>query len=320
MSLTLLVVLLILPPFLLVQRQASPGREAPPSEGKIKVKIYDDDSGTSREIPLEEYLVGVVAAEMPASFHLEALKAQAVVARTYAVDHLRVFGGEGCRNGKADLCTDPTVNQGWISDQEMREKWGLLGYWRLKPKIEKAVADTRGLIVTYRGEPIDAVYHSAAGGKTTAAKYVWGNEIPYLKSVSSPYEERSPYNEVRTEFSLAELAEKLQVEEESLRETVEEGGSLFSQARRSPSGRVVAVKVAGREFSGGDLRRLLGLNSARLDWEVGEDGVVITTAGNGHGVGMSQYGADGFARNGYDFRQIIEHYYPGVKIKPIFAE
>lgn len=319
--LALLLLLIVLPPLFLVEKSVPLDNSSPISpDGGIEVTLHINSTGDSLNLPLEEYLVGVVAAEMPASFHSEALKAQAVVARTYAVDHLRVFGGEGCLGGKADLCSDPQINQGWISEGEMKEKWGWLGYWRLKPKIERAVESTKGLIITYQGEPIEALYHAAAGSRTTAAQYVWGNKVPYLQSVTSPYEDHSPYNAVEVSYTVEELADRLDLKAEALKREIERDGSLFSQGRRSPSGRILEVAIAGQTFEGSQLRRLLGLNSARFEWSMEADRIVLTTKGYGHGVGMSQYGADGFAQEGYDFREIIKHYYPGAHIKPIFSE
>src|SRR5690606_23147314 len=144
-------------------------------------------------VPLETYVRGVVAAETPPTFPLEALKAEAVVARPYAVRRMRVFGGAGCdRHPAADVCTDPGVHQAYAGDEELRRRWGSLRYPAYRQRVEQAVEATRGLILMYDGRPIDAVYHSTSGGRTEAAEHVWGEAVPYLASVPSPYEERSP--------------------------------------------------------------------------------------------------------------------------------
>jgi len=275
------------------------------------VRLYLTREGRVVELGLEEYVAGVVAAEMPASFHLEALKAQAVAARTYAIKRLRSLGGAGCdRAADADLCDDPTHHQAWLPRAELVRRWGFFGYYRNWIRVVKAVEETRGLILTYAGRPIDPVYHSTSGGLTEDARYVWGNEVPYLRSVPSPYEENSPYWKRRHVFSLSTLFRLLGIE------AGDQQGPALTVLARSPSGRALEVRVAGRSFTGVELRRALGLPSTSIRVvEATGDRVVLETSGYGHGVGMSQYGADGLARMGWAFEDILLHYYRGVRIE-----
>ncbi len=284
-------------------------------EGQLRVRVALKDGG-SVELPLEEYVKGVVAAEMPASFHIEALKAQAVASRTYAVRHMRAFGGQGCRSRpEADVCGDPAEGQAWLPREELRRKWGAFRfpfYWR---KVSEAVEATRGLILVYDQEPIDAVFHAAAGGRTEDARYVWGNEVPYLRSVESP-DRQTRYDGVRLTFSLREVARRTEVEPALLERQPEP----VRVVDRTPSGRVAVARVGPKELTGRQLREALGLNSTLLSFRVVGDRLEVTSSGYGHGVGMSQYGADGLARQGRDFRAILQHYYTGVEIRPIFVE
>lgn len=288
-------------------------------EGELVIRVAVKGRGVVA-LPLEDYVRGVVAAEMPASFHPEALKAQAVAARTYAVGHMRVFGGEGCRGDpEADVCADPDQGQAWASPDELRRRWGLFRfalYWR---KIGQAVEATRGLILVYDQQPIDALFHAASGGRTEDAQYVWGKPVPYLKSVDSP-DRGTRYDGVRVSFSLAEVARRTGVDAAVLARLQREGREPLAVLERTPSGRVALARVGDRRLTGRQLREALGLNSTLFSWRVLGERVEVTTSGYGHGVGMSQYGADALARQGADFRRILTHYYTGVQIRPIFVE
>lgn len=306
-------------PLLLVRVGQGPRVRAPLAvnqEGDLPVSVYIDQEDKLVPMSLEEYLKGVVAAEMPAEFHPEALKAQAIVARTYAVARMRVFGGPGCQaHPGADICTDPARGQAWLSKDELRRRWGALRFAAYWAKIERAVADTRGLIVVYDHRPIDAVYHAASGGRTEDAAYVWGKGVPYLRGIEVPFEEAPRYEGLEVTFTPAELAG---------RTGVRLGGDGWaSQAQileRSPSGRVLKARLGSRLFTGAELRKLLGLKSTFFDWQVTGGRLVVRTRGYGHGVGMSQYGADSLARAGSDFTEIIKRFYTGVETRPVFIE
>lgn len=299
-----------------------PGVPQPrPAVPDVEVEVWEDVGGRLVRMPLEDYVKGVVAAEMPASLHPEALKAQAVAARTYAVRRMRVFGGSGCpaRTG-ADVCTDPRVGQAYADRQELERRWGPVAYFYHWRKIESAVEATRGLILTYDGRPIDAVYHSTSGGVTEDAAAVWGRPVPYLVSVPSPYEERSPRLQQTVRLTPEELARRLGLDPGQVTAAAR-GGKLLEVRAASPTGRVRRLVVAGTEFEGEEVRSRLGLNSTLFRWELGDDGsVVFHVRGYGHGVGMSQYGADGMARRGADFRAVLLHYYPGTELRPLFID
>ncbi len=284
----------------------------------IYLSVYWVEGNEMLRMGLEEYVAGVVAAEMPARFHPEALKAQSVAARTYAIRRVRALGGQGCKHyPDADICTDPTLGQAWESPEELRDRWGFIGYFLYWRKVQTAVDETRGHILVHNGGPIDAVYHSAAGDRTENSETVWGKEIAYLKSVDSPHEAHSPYWERETELTRQEISDLLRVNFG----VSAERGKLVEVLDQSPSGRAVAVRVGQDTFEGRAFREALDLPSTLiLDISEEEDGVIITTRGHGHGVGMSQYGADGMAQEGYDYKDILKHYYPGTELRPIFSE
>ncbi|MCK8816387.1 stage II sporulation protein D [Natroniella sulfidigena] len=264
----------------------------------IEVEVYDNVNDQILLLELEEYLKGVVAAEMPANFEFEALKAQAVAARTYALKNLE----EG-----QQLTTDSTIDQAWVSKAELIDRWGSLNYLLYWAKISAAVEETEGLIIKYQGELITAAYHSTSGDYTEAAVNVWGSNLPYLQSVASEYEEESPYYQYQQFFSIEEFNRKLGI------------NSNFAQQieilERSASGRVLKLKIGDHLFSGREFREQLGIRSTNFFIEQDDEQVRIITSGYGHGVGMSQYGADGMAANGYDFREILEHYYPDTELR-----
>ena len=275
---------------------------------------------------LETYLRGVVAAEMLPGFHIEALKAQAVAARTYAVKRMNAFGGNGCSlHPGADICTDSQHGQAWSSNKSLLEKWGIAGYLRNMYKISQAVRATQGLVLTYQGKVIDAVYHSSSGGITASAVEVWGYAIPYLESVESRFG-ASPHVKEMKQFTLDNLEQRLSLEfiKYDTSRQDEEGRimnvitgmkeELVSVLTRTPSGRVGLLKVGDLTMTGVEIRRLLGLRSTMFDVECFGDVVTFVTSGYGHGVGMSQYGANGMAEQGYAYHEILAHYYSGVQL------
>lgn len=314
-------------PLLLVRQAAVPpgGRSRPPLpltgfEGDLPVRVHVSASNRVIDLPLEEYVKGVVAAEMPAEFHPEALRAQAVAARTYAVNHMKVFGGEGCReHPEADVCADPAAGQAWLSGADLRRKWGFLRFPRHWRKVSEAVEATRGLVIVYEQRPIDAVFHAASGGRTEDAEQVWGRPVPYLRSVSSP-DLGNKYDATRSTFTLPEVASRTGVEAASLERLRRLGREPLAVLDRTPSGRAALVRVGDREMTGREFRQALGLNSALFSLRLAGDRVEVTSSGYGHGVGMSQYGAQALALQGKSFDAILRHYYAGVEIRPLFAE
>ncbi len=266
----------------------------PASSQEQQVTVYRSN-GSVITLSMTDYLIGVVGAEMPASFPLEALKAQAVVARTYALK--RISSGK--------KLTDTVSTQAYKDNNQLKAMWqgNFNTYYN---KIKLAVTSTNNMTIKYNGAYIDAVYHSTSNGKTEDAVHVWGNSVPYLKSVESSWD-RNASSYLRTEEK--ELSALLMLLGIDLSD--ENSIEIIS---RNNSGRVSNVRIGNKNYSGVELRNLLGLRSADFDLEVQNNKVIITTRGYGHGVGMSQYGAKGMAENGYNYQQILRHYYQGISL------
>jgi len=287
----------------------------------LRIDVFYETDSKVFSLNLEDYVKGVVASEMPASFHPEALKAQAILARTYAVRKMQIFGGTPSLPGKADVTSNPSKDQAWNPEQVIKERWGLVGTWLNWPKIEKAVQETRGLILTYKGLPAEALYHSTCGGMTEAAKDVWGNDVPYLKSVVCPYCQASPYSKpTRVTVSVRDVSNSMA----SLGVTVPAArvsqSGILAVTSLSPTGRVKEIAVSGKSMRGVEFRSALGLKSTKFTWSVKGDQVVFQVSGYGHGVGLCQYGADGAGKQGKTFAEILSHYYPGTSVAGIFEE
>jgi len=262
------------------------------NENYVTLKRRD---GSILNLTLENYLIGVLGAEMPATFNLEALKAQAVVARTYTLKSIST--------GK--VLTDNESTQSYKSDLELKQLWGN-SYETYYNKIKMAVLETEGEYLTYNNNYIEAVYHSTSNGKTEDASSVWGNYFPYLVSVSSIYDESNPTFLYEKKISYDEISTKLNI-------TVNNNSELIVLSYTNGD-RVGSISINGKIYSGVLFRNLLGLRSATFDFSKEPDGIKFTTKGYGHGVGMSQYGANGLAKNGYSYKDILKHYYPGVNI------
>lgn len=264
-----------------------------------KVITLKRTSGEISKLDLEEYLIGVVAAEMPASFSSEALKAQAVVARTYTLKLLE--------SGRT--ITDDVSTQVYKSESELQSMWKS-DYNTYYNKIKNAVSTTTGLCIKYNGSLIDAVYHSTSNGYTEDSVNVWGNIVPYLKIVTSPWD-TSASSFIRSKIiSFDKISNVLEMD---FNET-----SLIEVMSRDDSNRISKIRFNDKEYTGVEIRNMLGLRSADFDFNITNEGVVFTTRGYGHGVGMSQYGADGMANAGYSFEQILRYYYSGVQIIKIY--
>jgi len=291
-------------------------------EKPYETTVYFHGEGIIRNMDLEEYIKGVVAAEMPASFHHEALKAQAVAARTYTVKRMTALGGSpNLDHPEVDVCTDSTHCQAWVSDEDFRKnlkgQFGMFGYKKYLENVYQAVDETQGLILVYRDEIIDPLFHSTSGGFTENSEQVFSAMVPYLRSVSSPYEEHSPKLTDRVEMKAADFVRTLRQKFDGLKIDAKDIPSAIRVMETSQGGKVISVRIGNRVVSGREVRAALGLNST--DFKIGYEGdtVVITTTGYGHGVGMSQYGADGMANRGDTFDRILRHYYTGVDIKRI---
>ncbi|MGE5554149.1 MAG: stage II sporulation protein D [Betaproteobacteria bacterium] len=292
------------------------GPARPPGTEEL-VTIWVEGQGPLT-LALEDYLVGVVAAEVPALFEPEALKAQAVAARTYTVRAMRKYGGPGCADHpEADLSTDPRRGQAWATSAALRKKWGFWSYYRLWRRVARAVEETRDEILTYGGQPIAAVYSSTCGGRTENAEDVWGTYAPYLRSVPCSWDRESPRYSETVFISRAELERKLGVSAGALAAAGKAKPEPLAILTTGPSGRVREAMVGGKRFSGLELREKLGLRSTRFTWRRRGDGVEIQTVGNGHGVGLCQYGANGLAKLGRSYREILSYYYPGTVLQKL---
>ncbi len=264
-------------------------------------------------LPLEEYLVGVVAAEMPAEFHPEALKAQAVAARTYTLRRLAANNGNN-KLSDTDLSTDPENSQAWIPVSEMRRRWGTLSFGYYYGKIEAAVRDTAGEVVVYRGQLIDPVYCASCGGLGTEdATDVWGHDVPYLKGVACNWDPPSQQQPVAAAFTYDDLYRRLDLPGKA----VPAGSGLGRLVRildRTARGRVKDLRVAAQIFKATDIRKLLNLRSTAFTVKNAGGRVVFETRGNGHAAGMCQWGAEGMAMHGKTYKDILTYYYSGVQV------
>ena len=268
--------------------------------------------GQVEETNMEEYLRCVVAAEMPASFEPEALKAQACAARTYAV---RLQSGGGKHEG-AEVCTDSKCCQAYITPAEAALKWGEQDEV-YREKITRAVADTDGLGILYEGEPIEALFFSSAPGKTSDAVAVWGTGVDYLKSVDSPEGEEVP--NYRTTVTLtAQEVKDLVLAKYPGADLSGEPERWLRDARTGEGGAVSSILVGGITLTGNQLRGALGLRSPAFTYSF--DGACFTfdVTGYGHGVGMSQYGANAMAKSGGTFREILTWYYTGTEVAQLW--
>ena len=257
-------------------------------------------AGNLQQLTLREYLVGVVLAEMPADFEPEALKAQAVVARTYTRKRM-----EGSKHGEAAVCMDPGCCQGWRSGEDYLEAGGRE---QSLNKVRSAVIETDGLVLRWEGRLIDATYFSCSGGTTEDAVAVWGQDVPYLQSVESPGEEDAPRFTDSVSFYPAEFAGKLGLSSEGAPD------GWFGTVTYTDGGGVETMVIRGKTFTGTQLRSRLGLRSTAFEIAVSEKAITITTRGFGHRVGMSQYGAQAMAQSGSTYGEILAHYYTGTEL------
>ncbi|WP_197089674.1 stage II sporulation protein D [Bacillus sp. SA1-12] len=272
------------------------------AESPVSVPVYRSQTKKIESIPLEEYVIGVVASEMPAEFEAEALKAQSLAARTYITKQL--MNDQALSTPEGSVVTDTQMHQVYKNPQELKAAWGD-DYTRKMEKITEAVAATQGKILTYDNQPIDASFFSTSNGFTENSEAYWQEAIPYLKSVESPWDEKSPKFYDQKIISIEEFESKL---------GVNIGKSIGKITALTPGKRVATVKIGGKEFTGREIRDKLELKSSDFNWEIKGDSVVIETKGFGHGVGMSQYGANFMAEDGKKYTEIVAHYYKGTKV------
>lgn len=259
-----------------------------------EITVYRSN-GSVINLNMTDYLIGVVSSEMPASFNLEALKAQSVLARTYAL--------KAKQTGKK--LTDTVNTQSYIDIDQMKNKWGN-SFNTYYNKIKNAVENTNGEYLSYNGNYIEALYHSTNNGKTESSLDVFGNYYPYLISVSSEYDKNASSYLRTINMPLDTISNKLGL---SLN-----NDSVINILSYTDGGNIKEININGNNFSGKKVRELLGLRSADFDISISDNNANITTRGYGHGVGMSQYGANGMANAGYSYKDILSHYYPGTTL------
>ncbi|MDR6225535.1 stage II sporulation protein D [Desmospora profundinema] len=290
------------------------------SEGP-DVKVYLTEEKKVVDVPLEAYIRGVVAAEMPAEFHTEALKAQALAARTYIVDRLE-------RGNFSDMKTwgetaasahvsDTVQHQVYETDEQLQEKWKEQ-FEPFSKKVDEAVRSTQGQVILFEGEPIYAAFFSTSNGHTENAEDYFEKSYPYLKSVDSSWDLQSPKFADEKKVSVSAFLEKLK--EKTGKEvaiSASSGNGWMEVKNRTQGERVATVQIGDQEFTGREVREALDLASSDFEWSLEGDAIIFRTKGYGHGVGMSQWGANLMAEEGKEAEEIIRHYYQGVEIDSV---
>lgn len=273
------------------------------------IKLLHTADQSVETLNLDEYLLGVVSAEMPASYETEALKAQAVVARTYTIYKIK----HGSKHENASICDTPLCCQAWISKENRMARWAddkREEYWN---KIVTAVDSTKGKVILYQNEPINAFFHSNSGGKTESPEYVWGGNLPYLVSVETSGEEAYTSYQSEVKLSKDELIAKMFQKYSDFNIDFNAKDAILIKEYTSAD-RVKTIKIGNKEISGVEARSILGLKSAKFTVEIVGDEITFKVIGYGHGVGLSQSGSDSLAKQGKNYIEIIKHYYKDVEI------
>ena len=275
-----------------------------------KIKLLHTDTGKVESIELDKYLYNVVSAEMPVDYDLEALKAQATVARTYTL--YKIIKGNKHKN--ADICDDSGCCQAWISKDDRYKAWktNCDDKWN---KIKKAVDATKGKIITYKGNVINAFFHSNSGGKTERPLYVWGGEgYPYLQSVETSGEDS--YEQYLSEVSIRkdEFIKKMKKEYKDFEIDFNIKDCIKIKSY-TEGDRVKQIQIGNKTLSGVEVRSIFSLKSANFSVEVGKNSIKFKVIGYGHGVGMSQTGSNTLAKEGKNYIEIIKHFYSGVEVE-----
>lgn len=265
------------------------------------VRVKRVNKNIIETIPLEKYLIGVVGGEMPVSYNIEALKAQAVAARTYTLNKMEIN-----KKNNFDI-VDTTDDQVYLDDNELKESWKNK-YEEYKTKIEQAIQETRGEYLTYNGKIIKAFFFSTSSGTTENCKDVFGENLPYLTSVSSTWDENSPSYLSTTTLTKEEFLKKLEIEYND---------NLNIEIERNDTNSIKEITINGNKIKGTDFRHKLNLRSTNIELEEENNSIKIISKGYGHGVGMSQYGAQELTNIGYTYDQILKYYYQGIEIKKI---
>ena len=267
------------------------------------VRVKRESKNTIEEVPLENYVVGVLSGEMPTTFPMEALKAQAVAARTYVLKKM-----ENTKEQEYDV-VDTVMNQVYYNQEELKERWKEDFKEKIN-RVQTAVLETEGEFLAYQGEVAQVFFFSTSTGYTENCEEVFQESLPYLKSVKSDWEkEISPVYEDSKTFSLEEFYQKLNLD---WNDTV-----TVQVLTTTSTGRMKTLTVNGVEFQASDVTKQLGLRSSYFEIKQEQNTITIHTKGFGHGVGMSQYGAYGMAENGANYQEILKYYFQGIEIQNI---
>ncbi|MCD8368399.1 MAG: stage II sporulation protein D [Clostridiales bacterium] len=288
--------------------------EADTLDGAVEVTVLLD--GERCTLTLDEYLWGVVAAEMPAAFQEEALKAQAIAARTYTLYRM----AHGTDSHDVALCGDPNCCQAWISREERLAAWPEENGEAYAEKIAVAIADTDGVYLTYGGEPLLAVFHASSGGCTRSALEVWGQDLPYLVSVASPEDDSGVPNYYSVVTVEASAFQEAVLEDYPDADLSGDPADWFGETAYDEAGLPVSLEVGGVSIATSELRAMFDLRSPTLTAEGTEEVVTFYVTGYGHGVGMSQYGANALAKEGKTAEEILLWYYTGAELATLPLE
>ncbi|MBR5586731.1 MAG: stage II sporulation protein D [Clostridia bacterium] len=285
-----------------------------PSISTKTVSVFFKSKDKVERVLLEEYIPGVIAAEMPASFPLEALKAQAVASRSYILDKIASGGNKIAEHKGADICTDSTHCKAWISKEERFEKWAESEREKNWTKICTAVQETAGEYMSFEGKPITAVFYAISSGTTERAADVWGSDIPYLQNADSHQDKNAPDYRSSAEFSKEEFRKKIMSEFPDIFLGKSPSGWYHDEIRSS-GGAVLSCRLGDTELKGTDVRRIFGLRSHNYTLTYKEGKFIFDVVGYGHGVGMSQWGAKFYADEGKNYRDILRIYYKGISFE-----
>ena len=299
----LITIILIILPFVIVQIFNQVEEKETHFEKNQIVRVKREKKNVIEKIPLENYVMGVLSGEMPTTFPMEALKAQAVAARTYVLRKI-----EYAKNQEYDV-VDTVTNQVYYSNDELKERWKK-EYNEKINLIQKAVLETKGEYLTYQGQIVNAFFFSTSTGYTENCEEVFQENLPYLRSVKSDWEKDiSPVFEDSKTFTIQEFYEKLNLDSNF--------NFSIQVTKTTSTGRVKEIQINGKLFLASDVTKALGLRSSFFEITKNDNQIIIHTKGFGHGVGMSQYGAYGMAKNGSNYQEILKYYYQGVDIKKI---
>lgn len=277
------------------------------------IDVMMSNTGSVKTLKMREYIIGSLSGEMSASYHKEALKAQAVACYTFA---LYVASREEKRPEGADISDDSTVYQSYIDEDARKKKWGD-DYEKNEKIMSEAVDEVFGQYLEYDGKPAMAAYHAMCSGKTESAANVWGKSVSYLKSTVSSGDKLAPNYETCQKVSADEFKRILFKKGLTYGDYPTDASKWIGDIERYNSGVVKYVDICGKKISGTDMRSLFSLKSADFDISFADGGFTFTCRGNGHFVGMSQYGADYMARQGSSYDEILNHYYPGTVLKKL---